>query len=187
MDGRMTIKQLADTLGVSKTFVRKHMDEDFRAQHTETTANGVITIDPEGCKLLSETIGNRTETTENQVAETPANTENPLYDILKDELNAKNQQIKQLQDELAKAQAHNREQADRIAQLANQAQQLHAGDIQRFLPEAPSEGASEPVEAFQGKEAQKPAQDPSGAQDGLLEAVKGLPLGQRIRLLIFKK
>lgn len=188
MDGRMTIKQLADTLGVSKTFVRKHMDDDFRLQHTETTANGVITIDQEGCKLLSETIGNRTETTENQVAETPANTGNQLlYEMLQGELDAKNRQIEKLQDELAKAQEHNREQADRIAQLANQAQQLHAGDIKRLGAAAPSEDASEPVEAFQGEEVQKPAQDPSGAQDGLLEAVKSLPLSQRIKLLIFKK
>lgn len=183
-----TIKQIADEIGVSKTAVRKHMDDDFRLQHTETTENGVITIDPEGCKLLSETIGNRTETTKNQIAETPANTENHrLYEMLQGELDAKNRQIEQLQAELAKEREHSREQADKLAQLADQAQQLHAGDIRRSLPAAPSEDASGPVEASQGEEVQKPVQDPSGAQDGLLEAVKGLPLGQRIKLLIFKK
>lgn len=97
-----TIKQLADVLGVSKTYVRKHMDDDFRLQHTKTTANGVITIDPEGCKLLSETIGNRTENTENKVAETPTNTENQrLYDMLQGELDAKNRQIEQLQTQVS--------------------------------------------------------------------------------------
>lgn len=184
MDGRMTIKQLADTLGVSKTFVRKHMDDDFRLQHTETTANGVITIDPEGCKLLSETIGNRTETTENQVAETPANTENQLYGMLKDELDAKNRQIEQLQTQVSELTKANMELAQSINK--DRANEL-AGTLQQFLPEAASEGASEPVEAFQEEDAQKPTQDPSGAQDGLLEAVKSLPLGQRIKLLIFKK
>lgn len=130
-----TIKQLADELGVSKTYVRKHMDDDFRLQHTKTTENGVITIDPEGCKLISETIGNRAETTENQVAETTANTENQrLYKMLQDELDAKNRLIEQLQDELAKEREHSREQADRLAQLVDQAQQLHAGTIKQSLP-----------------------------------------------------
>lgn len=183
-----TIKQLADVLGVSKTYVRKHMDDDFRLQHTKTTANGVITIDPEGCKLLSETIGNRTETTENQVAETPANTENHrLYEMLQGELDAKNRQIEQLQAELAKEREHSREQADKLAQLADQAQQLHAGDIRRSLPAASAEGDSEPVEAFEAEEVQKPAQDPSDAQDGLQEAVSGLKFRERVRLLLFPK
>ncbi len=185
MDGRMTIKQLADALGVSKTFVRKHMDDDFRLQHTETTANGVITIDPEGCKLLSETIGNRTETTENKVAETPANTGNQLlYEMLQGELDAKNQQIKQLQDQVSELTKANMELAQSINK--DRANEL-AGTLQQFFPESPSEGDTEPVEVFEAGEVQKPAQDPSGAQDGLLEAVKSLPLGQRIRLLIFKK
>lgn len=183
MSERMTIKQLADALGVSKTFVRKHMDDDFRLQHTETTANGVITIDPDGCKLLSETIGNRMETTENQVAETTANSENPLYGMLKDELDAKNRQIEQLQTQVSELTKANMELAQSINK--DRANEL-AGTLQQFLPEAASGGAAEPVEAFQGEDVRKPAQDPSGAQDGLQKAVKNLSIRQKLKLLFGK-
>lgn len=152
-----TIKQLADVLGVSKTYVRKHMDDDFRLQHTKTTANGVITIDPEGCKLLSETIGNRTENTENKVAETPTNTENQrLYDMLQGELDAKNRQIEQLQTQVSELTKANKELAQSINK--DRANEL-AGTLQQFLPEASSESNTEPVEVFETEGAQKPVQD----------------------------
>lgn len=186
MDGKMTIKQLADALGVSKTFVRKHMSEEFRCNYTETTANGVITITPEGCKLLSETIGNRKETTENQFAETAANTESLLYGMLQAELDAKNRQIEQLQEELAKERQHSREQADKLALLADQAQQLHAGDIKRLQPTASSEASDEPLEAFQGEEEPMVDARAPESQSGLQEAVKGLSFREKWKLLFRK-
>lgn len=180
-----TIKQLADALGVSKTFVRRYMDEDFRLQHTATGANGVITIDPEGCKLISETIGNRAETPENRLSETTANSENKLYEMLQAELDAKNRQIEKLQAELAKEREHSREQFDKFAQLADQAQQLHAGDIRRLPVKTPSEGEYEAVEAFQGEDVLKPAQKPSAAQESPQEAREDLSRWQLLKMALF--
>ena len=72
----MTVKQLADSLGVTKTAIRKRFTEDFRANHLQTTANGVIIISDEGCKLIAETL----QTTANQIPQTAEtvteNTEN---------------------------------------------------------------------------------------------------------------
>lgn len=63
----------------------------------------------------------------------------PLYAILRDELEAKNRQIEQLQDELAEERKHSRELTDRVAVLAEQAQALHAGTIKTQLPAGDSE------------------------------------------------
>ncbi len=106
----MTIKQLADQIGVSKTAVRKHMDEDFRAKHTAETANGTITISPEGCKLIAEKFQKAPQTIENTPVETAENTVSAdivailrdTIDTLKLQLEAKDAQIKDLQEQNAK-------------------------------------------------------------------------------------
>lgn len=173
MDGKMTIKQLADALGVSKTFVRKHMSEEFRCNYTETTANGVITITPEGCKLLSETIGNRKETTENQDAETTANSESitlpkVVWEALQDQLKAKDLQIAE------------------ITKALEREQHLQAGTLQRALPGAAPEASDEPLEAFQGEEEPMVGSGASEGQSGLQEAVKGLSFREKWKLLFGK-
>lgn len=61
------------------------------------------------------------------------NPEHPLYAILKAELDAKNKQIEQLQKDLETERQHSREQADKLAELAKGAQQLHAGSIMQQL------------------------------------------------------
>lgn len=65
--------------------------------------------------------------------------DHPLYAILRDELEAKNRQIEQLQVELAEERKHSRELTDRVAVLAEQAQALHAGTIKTQLPVGDSE------------------------------------------------
>lgn len=175
-----TIKELADSLGVSKTAIRKYMDEDFRAAHTVTNRNGVITIDSAGCLLIAETMGKQWEesaSTENKIPETPESTENPLYAILRDELAAKNQQIQQLQDELAKEREHSRTQADEIARLANRAQQLHAGSIKQQL------GAGEPAHGEEVAIDAEPV-DPPAAQPAPAEPVQKLSVAEKIRLMV---
>lgn len=67
------------------------------------------------------------------------NPDHPLYAILRDELEAKNRQIEQLQAELAEERKHSRELTDRVAVLAEQAQALHAGTIKAHLPAGDSE------------------------------------------------
>lgn len=115
------------------------------------------------------------------------NPENPLYAILKAELDAKNRLIEKLQDDLEKERKHSREQSDKLAQLADQAQQLHAGDMRRLSPVAMPGAEFEPVEAFEEEEGQKPVQEPSAAQNGLQEAVRGLSFGEKWKLLFSKR
>lgn len=56
--------------------------------------------------------------------------QNRLYEILERELQAKNEQIVALQAELSKERQHSREQAERIAVLADQAQRLQLAQMQ---------------------------------------------------------
>ena len=56
--------------------------------------------------------------------------QNRLYEILERELQAKNEQIAALQAELSKERQHSREQAERIAVLADQAQRLQLAQMQ---------------------------------------------------------
>lgn len=140
-----TVKQIADELGVSKQAVHQKRKAKALAtalQPFTTTVDGVVYISEEGEKLLKEAFsgadrkavdGNKFTPVDGQV-DAP---EHPLYAILKAELDAKNQQIAELQDELAKERQHSREQAEKLAQLADQAQRLHAGSMQQqLLPEA---------------------------------------------------
>lgn len=73
----------------------------------------------------------------NQFAEVSGQTcqESPLYDILKAELQAKNEQIAALQSELSIERQHSREQAEKIAVLADQAQRLQLAQM-RDSPES---------------------------------------------------
>lgn len=114
-----TIKQLADEFGVSKTAVRNYLDDDFRAKYTEKDSKGVITVTPDGCKLLSENFSKQAESSAKNVAETD------FVTIPRSVLAMMERQIEQLQAELAAEREHSREQADKIAQLADQAQRLH--------------------------------------------------------------
>lgn len=56
--------------------------------------------------------------------------QNRLYEILERELQAKNERIAALQAELSKERQHSREQAGRIAVLADQAQRLQLAQMQ---------------------------------------------------------
>lgn len=68
-----------------------------------------------------------------------ANLEKTLYDILKAELEAKNEQIASLQAELAEERRHSREQADKIAVFADQAQKLQLAQMQPRITEEEDE------------------------------------------------
>ena len=150
-----TIKELADELGVSKTAVRKHMTEDFRAAHTANLPGNIIGIDDAGCKLLAESLRKPLQTTGNQFPETPETTGNqpvaasdhPLYTILREDLAAKNRQIDQLMDQLKTKETEilNLTEALKTAQASLQAAQaLHAGTMQQQLEAGDLQTAPEP-------------------------------------------
>lgn len=101
---QMTIKQLADRIGVSKTAVRKYFTEDFREKYTAIDRKGVISISPEGCKLIAaflERSDKLTENTENKCAETTENTTNTatipipvvIWNTLQAQLEEKDRQL----------------------------------------------------------------------------------------------
>lgn len=60
----MTIKQIADSIGVSKTAIRKKIDDSFRESYTSFNNAGVILISDEGCKLLIDSFCKQPETKE---------------------------------------------------------------------------------------------------------------------------
>jgi predicted ArsR family transcriptional regulator len=141
MDG-MTIKQLADVLGVSKTAIRKYLTAEFRENYVETTANKVITISETGCKLIAESLqksANLAETTANQFAETTENTANitiPLvvWNTLQEQLKEKD---RQLQEKDKQIEALNQAVLNG-QQLTDQAQRLQGNSEQKLLQlEAP--------------------------------------------------
>lgn len=143
-----TIKEVADALGVSKTAVRKYMDDDFRRKHTETNRNGVITIDSDGCNLIAESMGKRweqLEPIENTVPESDENTANvtiprSVLTMLEEQLRQKDAQLASKDQQIADLTATVRAQAESL----QAAQALHAGTMQQQML---SDGSYESAQA----------------------------------------
>ena len=111
-----TIKQLADELGVSKTWIRSYMDDDFRAKYTAKDDKGVITITPEGCKLLSENISKPTENTEKSLPETELLTiPRSVLQLMEDQLREKDEQLRVKDQQIADLTATVKSQAQSIS------------------------------------------------------------------------
>lgn len=160
----MTIKELANALGVSKTAVRKYMTAEFRAAHTETKAGNLIVIDDEGCKLLAESFQKQPQTTANRLPETPANPSlREEVAFLRAQLEAKDRQLeakdRQLEQKDKQLESRDAQIASLTIALENTtaslqaAQALHAGTMQAQL-EAGSDPDPDPGEAAQ--EVQEP-------------------------------
>lgn len=134
-DHPMSIRELADSLGVSKTTIRKRMTPEFREQYTETNENHVLIVSADGCNRIAETVQSARkppETSAPKFAETPeSDSETPgienitiplsVWQALQEQLSVKDRQIEALQAALLAAQA------------------LHAGKQLPLLDEAPSE------------------------------------------------
>ena len=143
-----TIKELADSLGVSKTAVRKKMDDEFRKQYVETGADGTLRISETGCAVLetcfrkpAETIAETTANTANQLPQTePETTANQGFQLvietLRAQLEVKDAQIAALNDRLAEAAATITETTRALTETQKSlqaAQALHAGTMQQQL------------------------------------------------------
>ncbi len=112
-----TIKQLADALGVSKTAIRNYMDDDFRAKYTAKDDKGVITITPDGCKLLSENIGKQAENTGKNDPETELLTiPRSVWQLMEDQIREKDEQLRIKDQQIA----------DLTAAVKSQAQSINA-------------------------------------------------------------
>lgn len=180
-----TIKELADSLGVSKTAIRNYMTEDFRTAHTTTNRNGSITIDSAGCLLIAETMGktwNDSENTEKKVSENTGNTENItipriVWDALQDQLKAKDAQIKDLAEAIkTQAQGINKSQSS-----IQSAQALHAGTMQQLGAGEPAHGEEVAIDA---EPVDSPEEEPAAQPAAPAEPVQNLSFTEKIRLVV---
>lgn len=132
-----TIKQLADELKVSKTAVRKYMDEEFRSNYVQTDSNGVITINADGCKLIAEIIKNNrkpiAETTENKVSENTITIPREVWEAINRQLDSQAKQISDQAEQITKLTSS----LDNTTSSLQAAQALHAGTMKGKLIEAP--------------------------------------------------
>lgn len=146
----MTVKQLADKLNVSKTAIRKRFTDEFKAQYVETNPDGSLQVTDAGCKLIEESLQKQLQTPQTKIAETGENqslqvvveTQKETISLLKGQLAAKDEQIRAQQEQITALQAelererqHARDQSDKLAVLADQAQQLHAAATVKQLPD----------------------------------------------------
>lgn len=112
-----TIKQLADALGVSKTAIRNYMDDDFRVKFTAKDDKGVITITPDGCKLISENIGKQAENTAKNNPETELLTiPRSVWQLMEEQIREKDEQLRVKDQQIA----------DLTAAVKSQAQSINA-------------------------------------------------------------
>ena len=152
-----TVKEIAAEIGVSKQAVFKKMKREPLStglQGLTTTVDGRLMVSVDGEKLIKQAfLGHEPSTTDNRLTvevdglvdgpstkleeKTAAvDGENRLFEILEKELQAKNEQIAaqqaeiaNLQGELSAERQHSREQAERIAVLADQAQRLQLAQM----------------------------------------------------------
>lgn len=120
----MTIKQIADELGVSKTAVRNYMTDEFRAKYTEKDCKGVILVSAEGCKLIAESLGKteneRKESAESEFVTIPRS----VWRLMEDQIREKDAQLRVKDQQIAA-----------LTKLADQAQKLQAMQEQKLLPQ----------------------------------------------------
>lgn len=177
-----TIRQIAEELGVSKQAVHQKRKTEALAtalQPFTEIFDGVVYIAPEGEKLLKQAFAKPETPTastvdDNQFTSVDGRvdgTEHPLYAILKAELEAKNKLIEQLRTDLAEERKHSREQADKLGQLADQAQRLHAGTIKTQLPEGGSAEEPDVIETVQ-EDARASVPDEKEILQGFLQDAK---------------
>ena len=130
-----SIKQLADEIGVSKTAVRKQIENLGLRSSLRKTGNQFAISKPQEALILkafmkdSQTkIGNQSETENIEVSDLLFTLQNTIS-MLQEQLNAKDQQIQMLNERLS-------DMTSALAaaqQTAAAAQALHAGTIQQQI------------------------------------------------------
>lgn len=147
MKNGKTIKQIADEIGVSKQAVQKRIAREPLRSSVYASIDkvgGVLYIAYTGEMLIKQAFSEKEciQVADNQptTTYTPAYIPNePLYEILKVELEAKNKQIEELQKALEKEREHSREQSKQMAVLADQSQKLQLAQMQPQLTEGEKE------------------------------------------------
>lgn len=160
-----TIKEIADEIGVSKQAIFKRIKREplsTSLQGLMVTVDGRLMVSVDGEKLIKQAFsGGESSTSDNQLPSTKSeekSVDGALYEILKMELQAKNEQIAALQAELSKERQHSREQAEKIAVLADQAQKLQLAQMSPQLMDGGGAVAdpAEPEPILSPKQTQQP-------------------------------
>ena len=122
-----TIKQIADEIGVSKDKVKYQVGK-LPSNYLVKVGKITHLTDPGVGKIKEILVGKVVGNSPGKNREIPhflPEEENQLYKILSVELEVKNNQIATLQEELTTERIHSREQANKIADLANQLAELN--------------------------------------------------------------
>ncbi|MFD1125189.1 replication protein B [Lentilactobacillus raoultii] len=126
----LTIKELADELAVSKTAIRKHMDDEFRSTYTIKQGNKIL-IKDKGVDVLKEQFKNSESSTENSTenkATASADSSNGkdttalLAETLEDQrkqIEEKDKQIRELHQLLDQSQRLQLDVQNKLKQLQN--------------------------------------------------------------------
>lgn len=125
-----TIKQIADELNVSKQRVYRYIKSNRISEAHQN--NSVMYYDEMAEQAIIQGISNNNHINESHQKRIDETVNEAVVTMLKNELETKNKQIENLQSELAEERKHSREQADKLAVLADTAQKLHAGTIKRL-------------------------------------------------------
>lgn len=131
-----TIKEIAEEIGVSKQAIFKKMKREplsTSLQGLTSTVDGRLTVSVDGEKLIKQAFFKDEPSTKLDEKMAEVDGKNALYEILKMELQAKNEQIAVLQAELSKERQHSRELAEKIVVLADQAQKLQLAQMSQQL------------------------------------------------------
>lgn len=153
-----TIKEIADELGVSKQAVSYRLKQIQTAKKDTflaTKENGVLVVSLAAEKLIAEAFAESDRQKDRQ-KEPPKDRQKDeaflavleaTIDTLKGQLEAKDKQIEEMQqqaarlhEELAEERRHSREQAEKLAVLADQAQRLQ---LAQMHPELTAGGEAE--------------------------------------------
>lgn len=121
----LTIKELADELAVSKTAIRKHMDDKFRSTYTIKKGNKIL-IKDEGIELLKGQFKNQGATNTRKAEMETAN-----ETVAKDNRDQSHLLAEQLEDQRKQIEEKDKQIAE-LHQLLDQSQRLQL-DVQNKL------------------------------------------------------
>lgn len=139
-----TIKEIADELGVSKQAVSYRLKQIQTAKKDAflaTKENGILVVSLAAEKLIREAFAESDRQKDRQ-KEPPKDRQKDeaflavletTIDTLKGQLEEKDKQIEQMQQQLAEERRHSREQAEKLAVLADQAQRLQLAQMHQEL------------------------------------------------------
>lgn len=138
-----TIKQIADELGVSKQAVRNKIANLGLSDKVETTANRIM-VNEKQERLIKSAFSRN----ESQTANRKSVSENSesfrlvadMFSAMEKQLEAKDQQIAELQSELEKEREHNRQKDQQLMEALSALSVGQAADKQKQLADKLIEG-----------------------------------------------